>query len=229
MSPEECDLRFLAVGHLSGQTLVEDAAERIDVRLGNDRAVLNLFRRHVVEGSDQLTGLRQVGPFGRVPRETEVGEIGAVAGLCLGFLGEQDVARLDVPVDEPFCVGCIECDCHLGEDRNRSLGLEADVFSKKPLEVKPFDVAHCQIQKALGLSCLVDGDHVGVFEGGCKLRLPEKTAAEALTSCELGGQNLQRDLTLEPGVLGEVNDTHSAAAELRLEPVAGKLATNAQV
>ena len=43
------------------------------------------------------------------------------------------------------------------------------------------------------------------------------------SSARLDGEQLERDLPLEPQVLGQVDDAHSAPAQQRVEPIAGEL------
>ena len=61
-------------------------------------------------------------------REAEVGE---VAVLSPGLLGDEDVRRLHVTVDEPTSVGGVESGSHLADERERPLGIERRVASKQ--------------------------------------------------------------------------------------------------
>ena len=74
---------------------------------------------------------------------------------------------------------------------------------------------------AVFLADVVDGADVGMVQRRRSLRL----APEALQSLRvLGhvfGQELERDETVEPGVLGLVHDAHSAAAQLANDAVVG--------
>ena len=90
------------VGGRAGEALVEHTAERVDVGAAVELLALDLLGRGVLGGPDEDPGLRQRAR-GTVLRHAEVGEVDvrrlvAVAG------GEQDVRRLDVPVDEALAV-----------------------------------------------------------------------------------------------------------------------------
>ena len=74
----------------------------------------------------------------------------------------------------------------------------------------------------VGLAGLVDRDHVGVVDRGGQPRLAQEPLAEALVRGQLRGQQLQRHPALQAQVLGQVDDAHAAAAEQRLDPVAGQ-------
>ena len=56
-----------------------------------------------------------------------------------------------------------------------------------------------------------------------------KRSRKDSSSARLDGQQLERDLPLQPQVLGQVDDAHPAAAEQRLDPVAGELGADPRV
>ena len=68
-----------------------------------------------------------------------------------------------------------------------------------------------------------------MVDRGGQLRLAEEAVAERLVLGEARGQQLERDLPLQPQVLGQVDDAHPAQAEQRLDPVAGELGADPRV
>ena len=68
---------------------------------------------------------------------------------------------------------------------------------------------------------VVDGADVGVVECGGGLGLPPEPLEGDPIAEELLGQELQRNGSVEAGVLGLVDDTHASAAKLLEDPVVG--------
>jgi hypothetical protein len=170
--------------------------------------------REVVERAAQLTGLS--GGTADLLGEAEVGQIG------LALFVEQDVGGLDVAVDEPFGVGGFERLRRLSTDRERLLGRELALAGDQRLQVLAFDVAHRQVELALLLACLVDGQDVRVAERGGELRLPQKTLAEVLVRCQLGRDQFERHRPVEPELASPVEHADPTDAHDALDLVAGE-------
>src|SRR5712691_8497155 len=86
----------------AGEAVEDDTAERVDVRAAVERPALYLLGGAVIDGAKEEPRLRH--PLrARMPGEAEVAEVGVVAGL-----GDEDVGRLDVPMDESGPVGGVE-------------------------------------------------------------------------------------------------------------------------
>ena len=60
-------------------------------------------------------------------------------------------------------------------------------------------------------------------------RLAQEALAEAHVLGEVRREQLQRDVAVEREIVGAIDDAHPAAAEQRLDPVAGELASDGQV
>ena len=69
------------------------------------------------------------------------------------------------------------------------------------------------------LADFVDGADVGMIEGGGGARLAAKTLQSLGIAGEIVGQEFERDEAAECGVLGLIDDTHAAAAQLFENPV----------
>ena len=118
--PERAHQRVGPERRLPGEAFVEDAGERVLVRWRPDRFALDLLGRDVVRGADELARLGEPRVRGRLFGQPEVGEVDVVALLGV----EEDVAGLDVPVDEPARVGGVEGARDLAEDLERPGRLE---------------------------------------------------------------------------------------------------------
>ena len=99
------------VGRDTGQCLVEHATEGVHVGGGADLLAAPLLGRHVLDRSDD-GGLAQNTGLAKRLGQPEIREVGAVAL-------QEDVVRLDVAVDDPGCVRCIQGAGHLAEQLDR--------------------------------------------------------------------------------------------------------------
>ncbi len=80
------------------------------------------------------------------------------------LLVDEDVRRLHVTVDEAAAVSCVERIGNLCCDRHRSSRIQHAFTTEQCLQVSPHDEPHRYEQAPVGLTCLVDRDHVGVIE-----------------------------------------------------------------
>ena len=103
----------------TGEELVEQDPERIDVRPGADALAGELLGGRVVGSEDALARL---GDPGTVAPEVGVHELRdpEVEKLGVALVGDEDVVRLDVPVHHEILVGVL--------DRHRDLEEQADAF-----------------------------------------------------------------------------------------------------
>jgi hypothetical protein len=65
----------------------------------------------------------------------------------------------------------------------------------------------------------VDGGDVRVVEGGEELRLPPEAGQTLRVTADLGGQDLDRHVAVEPGIGGPIDFTHAPRAEGLEDPV----------
>ena len=92
-----------ADGRLAGQQLVQRRPEAVDVDPVVDQAVLGqrLLRGHVPQRAEQVAAHRQAG-VGAEPGQAEVADVHLAGGV------QQQVARLDVAVDDAERVGVLQ-------------------------------------------------------------------------------------------------------------------------
>src|ERR671934_55536 len=140
------------------------------------------------------------------------------------------IPSLTAPIERPgTIVGGIEGAPERGQEGKGALRLQAPFALEEAPEIDALDVAHGDEEDAARLVGVVDGDDVGVVEGGGDARLAQEALAEALVLGQLGGEQLERHLASEAQVLGAVDDAHAAAPEQGLDPVAGQGGADAGV
>ena len=197
---------------LPGEHLVEDDAERPDVGAGVDVLAAELFGRHVGDGADGAAGAGQAGLAGDLG-QAEVGDAGRPV------LGDEDVGRLDVAVDDAARVGGGQAVGDLGGDGQglgRGQGAALDLGPQALAAAEGHGDEHAPV---LALADLVDGADVRVVEDGGGLGLVDEALAGLGVVDELRGQELEGDGAAELEVVGLVDDAHAAAADLAEEAI----------
>ena len=207
---------------LAGQALVEDAAEGVAVGAAVHRAAGGLFGGRVPGGAEERPGAAEGAVVAVGPGQAEVDQVDVLGVAVQDRRGEQDVARLDVAVDQAAGVGGVQGPGHLVEDGQGAGRVEAALGLEDAPQVGGVDVAHGQVQQAAVLAGAVDGDDVGVVDGGGDPHLAQEPGPEVRVAGQGRGQQLERHRpAAEPGLLGPVDHAHAAAAGLLHDPVAG--------
>ena len=217
---------FAAEGELAGRHLVQHRSEREQVRARIQFLRPHLLRRHVghrpygsARGwSDALPAspsfapaLRLAARFADRLRHLRQPEI---QNLRVSALGDKDVRRLDVAVDDSRRVRGIQRVGNLDPQRQNGLGLHrppADAV----LQRHPVEILHHQEGLLAVLADLVNGADVGMVQTQ-RRRAPRGGSAPGLAGpcATSSGQELQSHEAAEFGVLGLVDHTHAAPAEL---------------
>ena len=125
------------------QALEEDTTERVDVGTGVDPAALDLLRRDVVDRAHEASLPGEAAGRGHVSRQTEVANVGVLAG---SVVGDNDVSRLHIPVDQPRCVRHIEALGDLPDQIDCAFRLEPAFALKQLAQVRTFDVLHREVK-----------------------------------------------------------------------------------
>ena len=137
---------------VSGQELVRDDAQRVDVARRRRSLSTGLLRREVAGGPEHCARFRE--PAGGVQdtRDAEVGDVHVLPGV------EQEIGGLDVAMDDPFGVRCVECLRRLLEPAQRLPATHAaagDAVRNRPA----VDQLHHD-ERPLLVADVVDRDHV---------------------------------------------------------------------
>ena len=122
----------------------------------------------------------RLGPrrLGQGPGQAEVGDAEPPVGI------EQQVGRLDVPVDQAAAVGVVETGGGLDADLHGLLRREQDPGVVDLAQAAPGQELEDQVRDAVLLAPVVDLEDVGVVEGGHGLGL----GPEALEEGAVAGQ-----------------------------------------
>src|SRR4051812_15539461 len=122
--------RRTGIGRFARQHLVDDASQAVLIASGIEPwAGARLLRTHICRGAQRESGFRQPFPSSARCRERYT----EIRHHRLALI-EQDVLRLDVPMDHPTLVGVLQCrsDCpgNLQCVIGRKLALSAEPFSQ---------------------------------------------------------------------------------------------------
>ena len=129
---------------------------------------------------------------------------------------------------EPVLVGGVEGRGHAVGDRQRAGRLEGALAAQQRAQVGAVDVAHDQVQPSVDLAGVVDGDDVRVVEARGEARLPQQPLAEGGVVGALRGEQLDGHVASEALVVRPEHLAHAAAADARIDAVAGELVAGAQ-
>ena len=128
-------------------------------------------------------------------------------------LGDKDVRRLDVAVNDPLCMGGVERVRDLDGKRENEFG-----FHRTPgdpmLQRHAIQELHGDERLPVLIVNFVDGADVGVVQSGSRLCLAPKTRQRLRVMSDIFGQEFQGDETSKLGILSLVHDAHPAAAQL---------------
>ncbi len=206
--------RVARIGRLAHQHLEEHAGQGVDVGRGADGLIARgLLRAHVVRRAHAQARLREPrAACAHRQGDSEVGDQRLSPA-------QEDVAGLDVPVDDTGVVGDLERVAHRDGDAqgfvHGKLLLPADAVGQR----LALDVGHHVEEEAVGLTGVEEGKDVGVLQVRGGLDLGEE-ALGADDRGQFGLEDLDGDLSVVLDVLGQVHRGHAAFAELPLDPVA---------
>ena len=223
------EVRVTPKRRLPDETLVEHAAERVHVRPPVDLLTHNLLGGDVVKRAQQVAVVADSGLVGDPLRDAEVREVDVVGAVGTRARVEEHVGWLHVAMHETARMGRIERARDLCDDADRIRRVQAAVPLEALLQVLPLDVAHGDEEEVLGRPGLVDRDDVRMVDRRSQFRLAQEAVAERLVLGQTGSEQLERDPALEPQILGQVDDAHSAPAQQRLDPVAGEFGADPRV
>ncbi len=113
------------------------------------------------------------------------------------FAGEQDIGGLDVAVQHPASVSCIESGAHLADNTRGPKRLDPPLGSDQRAQVGAVDKTHRDEEHAVLVAGLEDGNDVWVVDRGRDLRLAPKALAEAVVPGVLGEDEFERHPALE--------------------------------
>ena len=200
------------------QQLVEEAAGGVEVRAVVDGLAERLLRGEVLGGAHHHAGLRHR-------------RLGAVQGagdaevhdLDGAGVGDDDVGRLDVAVDDAVLVAVGERLQDTGDDDERllragRLRVDQQVADGVALDDLHHDVGDGAVADPV-LARVVDRDHRVVVEARDRLRLTREARLGDGVLRQVRAEQLHSDGPAEPDVLGREDLRHTAPAESARQPV----------
>jgi len=132
------------------------------------------------------------------------------------ILGDLDIGRFDIPVDDVHVVGIVqgaaELDAQIGHDIRR----RRDEFGQRPA----FHIFHHEEVVIIFLGLIVDGHDVGVVKGGGAARFPAE--ARLSDGADIRQQDFDRDPASKPLISGQVDGGSSALADQLLDNIAAQ-------
>ena len=137
-----------------------------------DFLALDLLGSHVVRRAQELPLHGQIGSV--QPGDAEIGD------LDLAVLSDEDVRRLDIPVNDSPGVGIVEPLGDLRQDVDRTVVAEGLRPLQQLLEVRPLDELHGDEAGpfAAFVHDIVNGDDVRMRQDAGALSLADEPAAE---------------------------------------------------
>ena len=189
----------------SAQQLVQNHRRRKDVCAMIDTLPTDLFGRHVVDGAHHHVAARQL-------RRDEAGQA-EVEDFDRAAVGDVNVCRLDVAMDDAVLVGVVE---PLADFR-RDLDLAPQAYSLRSRhpreEILSLQVLHGEIRLSLVLAEIVNGNDVSVRQLAGGSRLAEEPFAQLRVLIDRDRNHLDGDDPFEERVAGAIHDPHATLAE----------------
>jgi hypothetical protein len=204
---------------ISSAHLVEHGAEGPHITARIYLLAVCLFRRHIGRSADHraLPSHRSLtGELG----ETKVDDLNLVA------IGDEDVGRFDIAVDDAGLVGGLQRLGDLDGEAGRLVGGHRAALDP-PFESLAGAEGHRDEELPLGrLSDIEYRADMGVVEARGRAGLAREAFAKHRILAPLEGQEFEGDCAVEAGVLGPVDDPHAPSAEAFEDAVVRDRATD---
>ena len=176
------------------QHLVEDNGERVDIASRPDLMALGLLGRQVRSGThDHPIFDGEIG-FGAGVQRLGDAEIGK---LDLAFVGDEDVAGLDVHVDHALAVRGIESSSDVDRNLCGTIGFELTFIAKDLGQALTIDVLHDDERRTFVFALVEHADDVLVVQACNDLGLLAEALDERFVLGERLVQNLDCDRTIQ--------------------------------
>ncbi len=200
------------IRQLAAEHFKDDHAQRVQVAASvNIGLAAHLFRTHVGGCADERTGLRQRHAGLRQLDDAEVRD------HRVAVLVEEDIARLQVAVDDALGVRGVEAARHLLDDAQDFAVLQRAVAAQSVGQRAAGHQPHHQVELAVILAVIVNRHDGGMLDHGDGLGLALEACAQAFVQVQVSGQQLDSDLAFEAWIESAIDAGHSAAAQLRAD------------
>ena len=207
-------------GRSAGEHFIADNTQRVDVTAIVGLETARLFWRHVDRRADQSAGAGNGCRAGRL-YQTEICEIDSIA------LSNQDITRLDISMHQILAMCIVESRSDLGEDSKRAVwGKCFPLLLQYLIQRLTIDELHGDVVKSILFPNLIDVDDVGVIQAGGSLRLTLQAFNRGSIAGEVGKEKLEGDKAIQTGLFSFMDDCHTAATDLRNDPILTNRLTN---
>ena len=132
----------------------------------------------------------------------------------MAAIGQEDIAGLDVAMDDAVAVGRLEGVGHLNRDVDELRYLDAAVVDVVAQRGAAHQLHHDE-RAAFVLADIEDRADVGMVQGGCGARLGAQPLQRLLVVHEVLRHDLDGHLTAQPAIFSSIDDAHPAGAQLR--------------
>jgi hypothetical protein len=181
----------------------------VDVCGRGDRALraARLLRGHVARRSYDGAILGQFRPSLNPPGQSEIGNVGLF--LCVN----QDVAGLEIAVQDPALVGMVDGPRNRRDESNRRLPVTR-ILGQPLGHAAPLDQLHAEVAVAVVFAHLMNRHDVRMVEVRDGFRFPTKTLEIFRGRPSPAQDHLDGNRPIEPNLARLVDHAHSATANL---------------
>ena len=210
---EDGERRLAVERMLAGRGFIKHAAEAEEVRAMIDGLAVGLFGGHVERRAGDEPGAREPHIF-EAAGQAEVGQFHAVADFF-----DQDVARLDVAVDEPAGVGGREPGGGLLPELRHIHGRELAHALQPLFQRFAHHQLHHEIRQARRVIFihLINGDEVIVRDRCGSAGLAAEPLPRHVVIRQLRVEHLHRYVSLQVRIVALQHDAHPTAADDALD------------
>ncbi|MEJ2312066.1 MAG: hypothetical protein P8Y11_06725 [Gemmatimonadales bacterium] len=205
----------------AGQHPVGHAAQVVEVRaVVRLRGAVDRLGRNVPGRAEQHAGLGELGRPLRLDllREAEVEHLDEIEQAAA--LSQEDVGRLDIPVDDPARMGFGQGAQRLAQDVGDARRGQRPEALHELLEVHARQVLHRVVERVVRRSAVVeDRDRVGVREAGRELDLLLEALERSLLIHPVAADDLHGRRSAHERMVRHVNLAHTADADLAIDDV----------
>src|SRR5689334_932864 len=120
--------------------------------------------------------------------------------------------RFDIAMNDAYCVSCCQGFRKLTSNRECLIGRER-LTCDDGGEGFAFDILHGNVTMPIMLADFMNGTDVRMIKSGCGARFPQEMALGVAIGCLRLGEKLDRNLSVQQLVYGQVYFPHTARAE----------------
>ena len=143
-----------------------------------------------------------------------------IKNLGVTAIGNEDVRRFDIAMDNPFAVRGLKRVGHFNCEREQALLFHGSAFNQV-LQCLARKTFHHDEQMSIVLADLVDGANVGMIQGRSSASFPAKALQSLWILRGVIRKKFECDEAAEQRVFCLVHDSHATTAEQFDDPVVG--------